>query len=316
MKANIGMKGYYRLFKKTEDGEEVPLLDHAVDNLILDEILDRLNNRFDSADSYFFSTCKVGTGTTPPTPTDRDIENRVADTNVKRVNYNRTYDSVNKKFLERMTGRYEFNIGAINTNITEVFIQAGNFDAVARSLIKDSQGNPTSVTVTAQESLIVEYTIQFDNCPTEVTGTLGMVDKDGNVISTHTIVSKLVYQDMTDDKRPVWWWCKPINNSYINVYYDPSFDPAYGDPYVDPPGTSTSLTRVEGKVTGNGSRWRYRMNLADGNFPGTGFDGIFKGIYRQSVNPGSWNTRFDPPIPKTDKEVFEIEFHVEFTRTP
>lgn len=152
----IGVSGRYTM-TRVKDGQPVESI--TFNNLITDAGLTQL-----LIGSNQTNTLAVGTGTSTPTATDVSLQQRVAYTTAKE-SYSATYNAATGSIDS--TATYIFPVGAIQTNITEVGLFAVNYNYIdttpifSRSLIKDGNGNPTSITVLADEQLYVAYTVSL-----------------------------------------------------------------------------------------------------------------------------------------------------------
>lgn len=127
-------------------------------------LLDGFFERFASGDLSFNSWLMfVGTGTTPVVATQTQLVSLVGrPTSVNAaVNNNVKVDS---DYIASSTGVAEWPIGVIVGNISEVGIRLGSRRSStvdSRALIIDSQGSPTTITVTAEDKLVVNYTLKY-----------------------------------------------------------------------------------------------------------------------------------------------------------
>lgn len=80
---------------------------------------------------------------------------------------------------------WRFAVGVATGNISEVGLGWGNTTLWNRALVKDIEGNPTTITVLADEYLDVISEVRV--YPSSSTSSINLVDKVGNVISTHEV---------------------------------------------------------------------------------------------------------------------------------
>ena len=162
---------------------------------------------------FHFSNFHLGTGTTPPQFTDTTLEARVVSSNRGHTNYLGfpTVDYAN--FRATYSVGYQFTPGQATGTFTEVGVGAlaNGTNLFSRSLIKDSNGNPTSITILADEYLTIVYSFIFQS-PTE------------DIPFTCTVKNQ-VYNGFM---RTVGWnesyhasWPKPsLNLLFLNFLYD------------------------------------------------------------------------------------------------
>lgn len=145
----FGVEGRFRLDALRSDGsirELAPWQDNLVTNYGIDSLC---------SSRSFIGYLQVGTGTTAEAYTDTNLANRIAgvataDTTVWNTGVN--------KVVTTLTA--SFGVGVATGNITELGLSPSvNGNVNTRALIRDSGGNPISVTVLSDEQLLVTYTI-------------------------------------------------------------------------------------------------------------------------------------------------------------
>ena len=135
----------------------------------------------------------VGTGTTPPQPTDTGLENKIAETSA--VSRSDGYDEVGGFGWTRFVAT--FGKGRISTGVSEVgvYYQSDPYPMVARSLFRDADGTPITIPMTADNTLVITYefrtwwitpapyVIDYDNNGTieQVTVTHGTAEPDSGI---------------------------------------------------------------------------------------------------------------------------------------
>ena len=166
------VKGHYRLEVRKVGTNNLKKV-REFDNLITDHLLKVYSGKIDVIDMYFV----VGTGTTPHKYTDLDLGNQIA---YSKANSNSTI-VINPTAPDYISARRfstRFNTGAINNTITEVGItNSGNSRLCSASLILDDKGNPTSITIGADEYLDIFYELYYYPNLEETTGSFEL---DGN----------------------------------------------------------------------------------------------------------------------------------------
>lgn len=129
-------------------------------NMLLDGFFERFSSgNLDSYRWYMF----VGTGTTPVDATQTQLVSQVGnnDQMVPRTNDN---VKVGNDYIASTRAVAEWDIGDIVGNISEVGVRLGarmGSTVDSRALIVDSQGNPTTITVTAEDKLVINYTLKY-----------------------------------------------------------------------------------------------------------------------------------------------------------
>ena len=162
MTAQAGCAGWYRLEKTKVDaaGQLIERTRHVVadwfPNLITDAGLDLM-----ARDAWLFA-CHVGSGSAAPAVSDTRLQSRMASTY-------KTFDSQNATVIDRRYGfmrkTFRFDAGTVNGNVTELGIankvEADQYTLFSRALVLDGNGQPTSITVLADEVLDVTYELRL-----------------------------------------------------------------------------------------------------------------------------------------------------------
>ncbi|MCH7421308.1 hypothetical protein [Shewanella sp. MM_2022_3] len=152
---NIDAKAYgkFKLIITHSDGRKVESAEFS--NLLL-------NNAFSNTSATEFTYCGVGTGTTEPTVTDTALVNKIgpisSSANGSSSEIPTTWSGSVATVGRKMA--YSFALGAVVGNISEIAIYNSNSSLssiLVRTLVKDTNGNPTSITLTASDQLSVEY---------------------------------------------------------------------------------------------------------------------------------------------------------------
>lgn len=163
--AKVGLAGRYQLVvgKLDADGNEVPGSRHVVvpwfDNLITDGGLDQLGSGSFNVDQIGY--CRIGTGNTAPANTDTGLVAQVGSTNSAGIGgYSGL--SVDGTYIYRRVSK-RFNPGTVSgVNLAEVAMApAATGQVFSRSLIKDTGGSPTTITLASDEYLDVVYELRI-----------------------------------------------------------------------------------------------------------------------------------------------------------
>lgn len=147
---SVGLEGRYKLIASKPDGTERVVADWF-ENLILDGGLNRLGS------GEVWSQCQVGSGSTAPAVGQTALVALVGSTTTVTSTLAGTDTPTNTYAWARQT--YRFAEGVADGNLSEVGIGwgAGLF---SRSLIKDDLGDPTTITILADEVLDVVYEVR------------------------------------------------------------------------------------------------------------------------------------------------------------
>ena len=105
---------------------------------------------------------------------------------------------------------WRFGQGVAAGNISEVGLGWGNSNLWNRALIKDANGNPTTITVLSDEYLDVVSEIR-DYPTLSSSGSFNLLDKTGAIINTYTVLgSPYLQQSSTTFQK--------IGADYLYVY--------------------------------------------------------------------------------------------------
>lgn len=165
-------RGFYKLEAVRPDGR-VRLLADWFENHITNQGLDQIGSAPVVNTSYgipYLNThCEVGTGSTAPTDTDTAIEAPVAmypDSASSNVEGGTKSYVAGPPSYWKCVWMYSFPTGVAAGNLAEVGVGGclsgdTHVRCFSRSLIEDSGGNPTTITVQADEVLRVTYELRL-----------------------------------------------------------------------------------------------------------------------------------------------------------
>lgn len=283
------------------------------DNLVTDYGLNALGNGGTNA-----GRCHVGTGNTPP---------NVADTTLaawKAANSSKIGDGyytgspnggqANPPYYGWKRGTYRFAAGSATGNLSEVGLSSSgiNEKMLTRALIKDVNGNPTTITVLADEMLDVTYEIRMYPPLTDV---VKQVVISGNLY-TFTIRARRV-----------------VDGNLWGYFIDHEAGLEYNGKYA--PGTSivgyynvTTLGPLTGTIDGSsggstgqtgGTNLPYENGTLFRDFVVTFNTGMFtrpEGMSGLEVTTtkGSYQILVSPPIPKNGTNNLQLVFRVSWAR--
>lgn len=181
MQTNMSMAGEFRCVVKRADGSTK--IDTGYQkNLILNQGLD-----FFGGDNGpdMMAYCVIGSGSSQPVYTQNKLDAIVG--SAVKVNYSTKNDynasTDGNLYKVNRVQKYTFN-GLVNTNISEVglastYNSTSNYYLCTRALIKDSQGNPTTITVLSGEILEIYYKLWAVFDTTDKTGIINLLDGVG-----------------------------------------------------------------------------------------------------------------------------------------
>lgn len=146
--------------------------------------------------------CCVGTGNSTPVASQVALDSFLASTTTVATGAADTggiqVTTAPYYWFGRRTWR--FAVGVATGNISEVGLGWGNTTLWNRALVKDIEGNPTTITVLADEYLDVISEVRV--YPSSSTSSINLVDKVGNVISTHEV--KIMPYFLNVESKVTW----------------------------------------------------------------------------------------------------------------
>ncbi len=301
MKRNI--KGEYNLIVLDGNGN-VKEETGYFNNLILDGFFTVIQSSTQLT-SYFPNQAKtiaVGTGTTAPTNSQSTLIAEVA-----RIGggqsiasaYSETGFIVNgNNWTASATMTFTFGLGQFAATLSEVGFAFGSSQGAptvhSRALIVNENGDPTSVTVTAQDQLVVNYRLTISGNDTDGTGTVNLGGTNYNWISRRAASLTFPVGEMLS-------WVGGATS-----YAFAASNAVFGAAGVAATGTNTPITSniITGLSTGQRSR-RVTASVNDANLSG--------GI--KCIQVGSVKFDFTPAIPKDSSKVLNLDLAYTFTRT-
>lgn len=151
-------------------------------NLVLDSGLNRMSV------GTWIDRCCVGTSNNTPLATQTSLGGFVASTTTKKSTTGSRNTSTTPYYWSS-TVTWSFATGVATGNLSEVGLGWADTNLWNRALILDSSGNPTTITVLADEYLDVIAEVRIypaDN----FSGSFNRLDKTGAVIGTHTYTGR------------------------------------------------------------------------------------------------------------------------------
>lgn len=279
-------------------------------NIVLTTGLERM------AVNTWIDRCVVGTGNSTPVASQVALDNFLASTTTSAAGVSNTggiqVTTVPYYWFGRRVWRFEN--GVATGNISEVGLGWGNSNLWNRALVKDTEGNPTTITVLADEYLDVISEVRV--YPKESTGLFNVVDKVGAVISEHTVNIRPRFN--STDKYGAYWAASVPNVGRSDGHQ------AMGFSTQSIPSNNTnlppSLTTVNGGFTlasqSDGQNFKRIISSSEVNI-GThkSFCIALRGLMCGGVTTGmlmenscGFNWEVDPPIPKDNETILTYSF--------
>lgn len=308
MQANMGMAGEFRVVVKRADGSTK--IDTGYQkNLILNQGLDFFGG---GNGSNMMSYCVIGSGNSQPVYTQNKLDTAVSGVAGTDSSTKYDYDAAldGNLYKTNRVVKYSFN-GLNNVNISELGLastygNATTYFLCTRALIKDSQGNPTTITVLSGEILEVYYKLWAVFDTTDKTGQLNVLDGVGNSQIYNYIVR---LSHVGEDKY------RSLGKTLINTYfqlYPGDIGTIRNAPSVNP--GQASLVAPQAYTSGS-----YKLKLI-ANF-GTNFNATVRsldisygdnpfGCYQLRIG----NAKDDTALTKTNSQTLSIPIEFSWGR--
>ncbi|MEG2263009.1 MAG: hypothetical protein RSC68_01400 [Acinetobacter sp.] len=178
--ANVQVGALFKLIVHKGNPEQPSKETPMFHNLVLDAGLDRL-----SVGSAIDRVC-VGSGNSAPIISQTKLDAFVASTTTTQGYEVGIRQVTTEPYYYGGRIIYRFGEGVAAGNLSELGLGWANTNLFNRALIKDANGNPTTITVLADEFLdvVVEIRVYPQR---SFTGSFNLLDKLGAVISTHSV---------------------------------------------------------------------------------------------------------------------------------
>lgn len=296
MKLNVETAGLFKLEAVNALTGERRTLADWFPNLITDQGLNRMGT------GGFVQQCSVGSGQNPPTISDTALQSQVAATSNIATETNGVTATAPYYGYVRRT--FTFGLGAAAGNLSEVGIGwVGGL--YSRSLIKDVNGTPTTVTVLANEFLSVTYEWRSYVPSADATFTATIAGNVHNCTLRPMAVTSAGYIPVSDAASAgvVMTGTNSLNAS--------AHSGGIGSVTQFPSGARSSCG-VTALPYSNNSLVRdaqYDWGLTDANF---GAGGILSMSFGSTL--GGYQVEFSPPIAKDNTKTLRIIARVGWAR--
>ena len=305
------LEGIIKLEIIKEDGtlKEAEGLNIPFYNLITDAGLNYVNGiqTIWSCMNY----CRVGTSSTPPTINDTTLGSQTGSYTFSESS-TPSVQSSTLPYYSSTQSVFTFSVGGVSGNLTEIgfFSSISNGVMWSRALIKDSGGNPTTLTILPTEQLKVTYTVRR-YLPTSFTGSFTLNTNGTNSTINYTIMPANI--NLTSS--PWYTGCVSQNSMYLYAYETNML----GSITSRPSGTVSSEVTGDGVDYVSGSFQRdftLTIPISTANFvTGIGSMTFWVGSYNVVQETCGYQCSFSPKIRKTASKTLTIRLRLSWGRT-
>ena len=192
MNTNIGMTGEFRCVVKKSDGS-IKTDTGYQKNLILNQGLDFFGG---GNGSDMMAYCVIGSGNSQPSYTQNKLDAFLAATGTTGTTgypvYKTDYDKIRDGNLYKASVTNKYSFTNIAGNISEVglasnYTNSSSYNLCTRAIIKDSNGNPTTISVLSGEILDIYYKLWRITDLTDKNTTLNVLDGIGGSVPYNVI---------------------------------------------------------------------------------------------------------------------------------
>ena len=308
MQANMGMAGEFRCVVKRADGSTK--IDTGYQkNLILNQGLDFFGGgKGDDMMAY----CVIGSGNSNPSYAQNKLDTTIKGVRGADFSDKYDYDAARDGNLYKVNKVNKYSFSDLNNiNISEVglastYSNTSDYYLCTRALIKDINGNPTTITVLSGEILEIYYKLWGVFDTTDKTGKFNLLDGVGNQVAYNYVVRPMKVGNI-DFRASIG--STPASNSYQTLYSGDNTS------ITGAPSNTLYSDYVNGSlsnyVTGTYKRvfnLNISINAANGSIRTYGLK-----------NMGFWQIRFgsvadDSPIKKTNTQTLTIPIEISWGR--
>ena len=298
----IQFAGRFKLVASKADGSGRRELTDWFDNLITDAGLNSLGGN-----TNLISQCAIGSGSSVPAVTNTALDAQYAETN------NRTGQSGASEaapWYSWFRFRFRFAVGVASGNVSEIGIVHGGV-LWSRTLVKDPQGNSTTITVLSDEVLDVYYELRIFPPENDVVGNFSI--SDGTNTTNHVATIRAASASSQ-------YWAQ----GFFNGLTDPSSTGAQSSNGTDlglvtgsfGSNTATQITSITNfdfswfAYVNNSMKRRVRITLGlDAHNYAAGIGGM-----DITLAFGKYQAKFAPSILKTNQMVLRLDFELSWAR--
>lgn len=320
----VGLSGEVR-FSVTDGNGNITIDTGYQKNLVLDQGLDFFGG---GKGSYFNAYCLIGAGNSSPVATQVELDSLIKSSPSIDTTRDYTYtddgDGLYKFWEER---KYRFdNLGAVNISevgLASEYKTTSDYYLTTRTLVKDSLGSPTTISLKDGETLDVFYKV-YKQIPTEDI-TREVIVSDGDLGAENFNVTLRTFGVGSTLDHQVTSPLSISNNLYAtslmtlsSLELNPITHKNNDTTHSAPSNGITSAPYVKGSFK---TTYKYTIGIDSGNLVGgirtvstwtTGTSTRLMAGYPLQIRLGS--TVSDSTLIKTDKYVLEIPVEISWGR--
>lgn len=292
----------FKLITKKKD-QSISSETEWFDNIVLDTGLNRMSV------GTWIDRCCVGSGNSTPIASNTALDNIIASTTTK-LSVATSSNTTTSPYYWAVKVTWRFGEGIAAGNLSEVGLGWGGSNLWNRALIRDTNGNPTTITILSDEYLDVISEIRCYS--SSFSGAFNLLDKTGNLKSSHSYIG-------------LPFMAKQASANFEKVEFtgDTNYltDGLIGSP-------SSFLTGAETNISSNFSVTQYptptsartiaTLQLANANNIHKSFGLSVKGLMCPSApSNNSWlgfKVQIDPPITKLNTQIMTYTFEISWGR--
>lgn len=272
-------------------------------NLITNQGLDRLGV------GATILYCSVGSGNSTPVAASTGLDSKIGSSVYRNNTINRGALAT-APYYGWVRQSYSFPVNTVVGNLSEVGIGwangTNNNSLFSRSLIKDESGNPITLSIVADDLLTITYELRL--YPT-LTDTVGTIDTG---LGTHTYILRAA------NVTKGYYWNGDYGE-YSAMGYSSNaktYPTDIGDVFNQPSGTESGyLGYVEQQAKPYTAGNYYRdVAFSFGVNSANHAAGIRSLAWLSNSGLGACQIQFDPPIPKTNLQRFDLTLRVSWGR--
>ncbi len=295
---NNSIGARFKLVARKASTEEITRETEWFKNIVLNTGLNQM-----SAGTWI-DRVRVGSGNSTPVASQTQLDNTIASTTTVFGSDTLSKQTTTSPYYVAAKRTYRFAEGVAAGNISEVGCGWGaGLDLWNRALVKDLNGDPTTITVLSDEFLDVIIEVRY--YPTQsFSGSFNLLNKIGQIVSSHT------YIGLPEFYEPPSVSFTKISGGQMNLYSGnmnsittlPSSGLDYSNSTSTYPSPRTLMCKTNLDLTkANGSIKTVRQ--------------AFNTISKLSGLPSSaYKFEIDPPIVKTNEMVLSFTFSISWSR--